>query len=169
MTTAPREYYSTYTRARACSVAARCVGGRSGVKAAGNAAIVTRTFNGPARIVFEAWTEPELLKRWWAPKSAGAGCRVGCPRRSRNWTSFSSPCERAWDGREVGDPAVARLALPALPHERRSPGGRWVAAGARGLNRATEPRRSRRDGGDCAAHFDGSHALSARSRGRFLD
>jgi uncharacterized protein YndB with AHSA1/START domain len=33
--------------------------------------VVTRTFNGPARIVFEAWTKPELLKRWWTPKSFG--------------------------------------------------------------------------------------------------
>jgi uncharacterized protein YndB with AHSA1/START domain len=33
--------------------------------------VVTRTFNGPARLVFEAWTTPELLKRWWAPKSYG--------------------------------------------------------------------------------------------------
>jgi uncharacterized protein YndB with AHSA1/START domain len=33
--------------------------------------VVTRTFNGPARIVFEAWTTPELMKRWWAPKSTG--------------------------------------------------------------------------------------------------
>ena len=33
--------------------------------------VVTRTFNSPARIVFEAWTKPELLKRWWAPKSYG--------------------------------------------------------------------------------------------------
>jgi uncharacterized protein YndB with AHSA1/START domain len=33
--------------------------------------VITRTFNGPARIVFEAWTKPELLKRWWAPKSTG--------------------------------------------------------------------------------------------------
>jgi uncharacterized protein YndB with AHSA1/START domain len=33
--------------------------------------VVTRTFNGQARIVFEAWTKPELLKRWWAPKSSG--------------------------------------------------------------------------------------------------
>ena len=31
--------------------------------------VVTRTFNGPARIVFEAWTKPELFKRWWVPKS----------------------------------------------------------------------------------------------------
>jgi uncharacterized protein YndB with AHSA1/START domain len=33
--------------------------------------VVTRTFNGPARIIFDAWTKPELLKRWWAPKSLG--------------------------------------------------------------------------------------------------
>jgi uncharacterized protein YndB with AHSA1/START domain len=32
---------------------------------------VTRTFNAPARLVFEAWTKPELLKQWWAPKSFG--------------------------------------------------------------------------------------------------
>jgi len=152
--------------------------------------VVTRTFNGPARIVFEAWTTPKLLMRWWAPKSIGVsllsceadvrvggryrfefghgaskpmaffgryievtphsrlvwtndesdegavttvtfeekvarrcwsctnsiprrklstvpspGWRVGCPRRSRNWTSFSSPWARAWDGHE----AVAAL------------------------------------------------------------
>ena len=33
--------------------------------------LVTRTFNAPARIVFDAWTKPELLLRWWAPKSFG--------------------------------------------------------------------------------------------------
>jgi len=33
--------------------------------------VVTRTFNGPAHIVFSAWTKPELLKRWWVPKSCG--------------------------------------------------------------------------------------------------
>jgi uncharacterized protein YndB with AHSA1/START domain len=33
--------------------------------------VVTRTFNAPARIVFEAWTRPELFKRWWVPKSMG--------------------------------------------------------------------------------------------------
>lgn len=31
--------------------------------------VVTRTVNGPARIVFEAWTRPELFKRWWVPRS----------------------------------------------------------------------------------------------------
>jgi uncharacterized protein YndB with AHSA1/START domain len=33
--------------------------------------VITRNFNAPARIVFEAWTKPELFKRWWAPKSTG--------------------------------------------------------------------------------------------------
>jgi uncharacterized protein YndB with AHSA1/START domain len=33
--------------------------------------VVTRTFNAPPRIVFEAWTKPELLLKWWAPKSFG--------------------------------------------------------------------------------------------------
>jgi uncharacterized protein YndB with AHSA1/START domain len=31
--------------------------------------VVTRTFDAPARIVFQAWTTPELFKRWWVPKS----------------------------------------------------------------------------------------------------
>jgi len=31
--------------------------------------VVTRTVNGPARLVFEAWTRAELFERWWAPKS----------------------------------------------------------------------------------------------------
>jgi uncharacterized protein YndB with AHSA1/START domain len=33
--------------------------------------VITRTFNGPARVVFEAWTRPDLFMRWWAPKSMG--------------------------------------------------------------------------------------------------
>jgi uncharacterized protein YndB with AHSA1/START domain len=33
--------------------------------------VVTRKFNAPARLVFEAWTKPELMKRWWTPKSFG--------------------------------------------------------------------------------------------------
>lgn len=33
--------------------------------------VVTRTFNAPARVVFEAWSTPELFQRWWLPKSMG--------------------------------------------------------------------------------------------------
>jgi uncharacterized protein YndB with AHSA1/START domain len=31
--------------------------------------VVTRTFDAPARLVFEAWSKPELFQRWWVPKS----------------------------------------------------------------------------------------------------
>jgi uncharacterized protein YndB with AHSA1/START domain len=33
--------------------------------------VISRAFNGPSRIVFEAWTKPELVMRWWAPKGLG--------------------------------------------------------------------------------------------------
>ena len=33
--------------------------------------VVTRTINGPARLVFKAWTTPELFRQWWVPKSLG--------------------------------------------------------------------------------------------------
>lgn len=33
--------------------------------------VITRIFNAPAHIVFEAWTRPELIMRWWTPKSFG--------------------------------------------------------------------------------------------------
>jgi uncharacterized protein YndB with AHSA1/START domain len=33
--------------------------------------LVTRAFNAPARLVFDAWTNPDLVRRWWAPKSHG--------------------------------------------------------------------------------------------------
>ena len=33
--------------------------------------VVMRTVDGPARIVFEAWSRPELFQRWWVPRSCG--------------------------------------------------------------------------------------------------
>ena len=38
--------------------------------------VVTRTFDAPARIVFDAWTKPELFMRWWAPRSMGMTIRA---------------------------------------------------------------------------------------------
>ena len=34
--------------------------------------VTTRTFDAPVRLVFEAWTTPELFSQWWVPKSSGA-------------------------------------------------------------------------------------------------
>ena len=44
--------------------------------------VFARAVNGPARIVFEAWTKPELLKRWWVPKSIGVSL-VSCEADAR--------------------------------------------------------------------------------------
>lgn len=33
--------------------------------------VIMRAFNGPLEVVFDAWTKPELVKRWWAPRSVG--------------------------------------------------------------------------------------------------
>ncbi|HEX4025685.1 MAG TPA: SRPBCC family protein [Steroidobacteraceae bacterium] len=76
--------------------------------------VVTRTFNGPPRIVFEAWTKPELLKRWWAPKSTGvsllscqADVRVGGSYRFEFGHEASKPM--AFFGRYVEVIAPSRL------------------------------------------------------------
>jgi len=37
--------------------------------------VVTRTFDAPARLVFDAWTKPELFERWWVPRSMGMTLR----------------------------------------------------------------------------------------------
>jgi uncharacterized protein YndB with AHSA1/START domain len=39
--------------------------------------VITRTFNAPARLVFDAWTRADLVSRWWAPKALGASM-VSC-------------------------------------------------------------------------------------------
>jgi uncharacterized protein YndB with AHSA1/START domain len=33
--------------------------------------VVTRTINGPAHLVFAAFTQAELFRQWWVPKSMG--------------------------------------------------------------------------------------------------
>jgi uncharacterized protein YndB with AHSA1/START domain len=49
--------------------------------------VVTRIFNGPARLVFEAWTSPALLKRWWMPKSFGVSF-ISCEADVRTGGSY---------------------------------------------------------------------------------
>ena len=49
--------------------------------------VITRSFNGPAHLVFRAWTTPELLMRWWAPESFGINL-VGCEVDARAGGSY---------------------------------------------------------------------------------
>jgi uncharacterized protein YndB with AHSA1/START domain len=59
--------------------------------------VVTRTFNGPAHLVFKAWTTPELLMRWWAPESFGinlVACEVDARTGGRYRFAFEVPGQR---------------------------------------------------------------------------
>jgi uncharacterized protein YndB with AHSA1/START domain len=59
--------------------------------------VVTRTFNGPAHLVFKAWTTPELLMRWWAPESFGinlVACEVDARTGGRYRFAFDVPGQR---------------------------------------------------------------------------
>ena len=38
--------------------------------------VVTRAFEAPARLVFQAWTTPALFRRWWIPKSMPLALRI---------------------------------------------------------------------------------------------
>ena len=56
--------------------------------------VVTRTFNGPTRIVFEAWTKPDLFRQWWVPKSCGLSllsCEMDVRVGGRYRLVFSHP------------------------------------------------------------------------------
>ena len=92
--------------------------------------IVTRTFNAPARIVFDAWTKPELLKRWWAPKSLGVALfecdsdlRVGGTYRYAFGRDPNHP--EVFSGRYIEVKAPERLVFTQL-YERMSEAGEAV-------------------------------------------
>jgi uncharacterized protein YndB with AHSA1/START domain len=75
--------------------------------------VITRTFNGPARTVFEAWTRPELLKLWWAPKSTGMSL-ISCEADVRAGGRY-----RFEIGREGSKPmAFFGQYLEVAPHSR---------------------------------------------------
>src|SRR5690242_7671491 len=77
--------------------------------------VVTRIFNGPAHVVFNAWTKPELLKRWWAPKSCGISflsCEVDVRTGGTYRFVFSHPSAAqpmAFFGRYVEVTPLTRL------------------------------------------------------------
>ncbi len=75
--------------------------------------VVTRTFNGPPRLVFEAWTRPELFRLWWAPKSIGVPL-LSCEMDVRTGGSY-----RLEFGRDASEPmAFVGKYLEVLPPSR---------------------------------------------------
>ncbi|MEO5831431.1 MAG: SRPBCC family protein [Rhodanobacter sp.] len=57
--------------------------------------VVTRLFDAPARLVFEAWTKPELFRKWWAPTSIGMtflACEMDARTGGTYRMEFGHPC-----------------------------------------------------------------------------
>jgi uncharacterized protein YndB with AHSA1/START domain len=75
---------------------------------------VTRTINGPARLVFEAFTRAELLRRWWVPRSMGMtllACEVDARVGGRYRLVFDhSPEPAAFFGTYIEVQPYSRLA-----------------------------------------------------------
>jgi uncharacterized protein YndB with AHSA1/START domain len=94
---------------------------------------VTRTFDAPPRIVFDAWTRPELFKQWWAPKSSGmsllscemdvrvgGGYRLEFGRESSKTMAFfgkylevTPPSKLVWTNDESADGPVTTVTFEA--------------------------------------------------------
>ncbi len=75
--------------------------------------VVTRTFNGPARIVFEAWTKPDLFMRWWAPKSMGMflrSCEMDVRTGGKYRLEFGQDASNSW--------AFFGRYIEVMPHSR---------------------------------------------------
>ncbi len=56
--------------------------------------VVTRTFDAPVRLVFEAWRDPALFQRWWVPTSAGItllSCEMDVRTGGRYRLEFGHP------------------------------------------------------------------------------
>ncbi len=89
--------------------------------------VITRTLHAPARIVFDAWTRPDLLKRWYAPRShrmtvacyesdlrAGGTFRYVLRRDTGDELAFCGTySEVVPDSRLVYTHALAAMNLPA--------------------------------------------------------
>ena len=80
--------------------------------------VIARTFNGPARIVFEAYTRPELVARWWAPQSHGVSI-VACDADVRPGGSYRyvlrvrAKQEIAFSGQYPGSDATLQAGVHA--------------------------------------------------------
>lgn len=75
---------------------------------------ITRLFDAPPRLVYAAWTTPELLMKWWAPASFGITL-LSCEVDARPGGSY-----RFVFGHPASDQPMAFFGryLEAVPHAR---------------------------------------------------
>lgn len=76
--------------------------------------VITRTFNAPARLVFEAWTKAEFMRRWWVPKSFGFAL-LSCEMDARTGGGYRFVFENPAGGEPM---AFFGRYLDVSPHSR---------------------------------------------------
>ena len=74
--------------------------------------VIRRTFDAPARLVFEAWTTPELFRKWWVPRSMGMSL-LSCEMDVRAGGKY-----RLVFAHEAGEFAFFGSYLEVTPHSR---------------------------------------------------
>lgn len=103
--------------------------GKTAVERSERELVVTRIFDAPVRLVFDAWTKPELFRLWWAPKSSpvpllscemdvrtGGGYRLAFGQDEASAMSFygkylevTPPSRLVWTNDEGGEGAVTTV------------------------------------------------------------
>ncbi len=76
--------------------------------------VVTRSFKAPVRLVWAAWTTPDLFRRWWTPKSFGITL-VSCEMDVRTGGSYRLVMKHPSSGQPM---AFFGRYIEATPHER---------------------------------------------------
>jgi len=71
---------------------------------------MTRVFNAPRRLVFDAWTKPELLKRWLGVR--GGWSMVVCEVDLKVGGTYRFVWRKGPDGPEMGMGGVYREVVP---------------------------------------------------------
>lgn len=76
--------------------------------------VVTRMFDAPPAMVFRAWSQPELFRQWWMPKSVKGVSLVSCDMDVRTGGKYR--LEFAAEG--AGTMAFYGKYLDVVPNER---------------------------------------------------
>jgi len=96
--------------------------------------VATRIFDAPVRLVFEAWSKPELFQLWWVPKSSpmpllscemdvrtGGGYRLAFGHDEANSMAFfgkylevTPPTKIVWTNDEGGEASVTTVTFEDL-------------------------------------------------------
>jgi uncharacterized protein YndB with AHSA1/START domain len=86
---------------------------------ADNEILMTRTFDAPPAVIFEAWTKAEHVRHWWDPSGVPlSSCQIDLrPGGSFRWVNSAHGVEHAFTGiyREITPPERLVFTVKILP------------------------------------------------------